>query len=90
MPRKTIHFLFVYSPDNKLQTDNDNRDVSGIINAICRLVPGRDKPDCTRIMYDGKASDALPEGTYITVLPMENGIPDESQTINFWLRKLPG
>ena len=87
MKRKTLHFLNVFE-EGRFVADNDNRDTSPVTNSVCRILPGRDSPKTTRFVYDGVETSEIPAGTYITVLPYEQGLPDNNETISFWKSKL--
>lgn len=85
--KKCIHILNVFE-DNVNTMDNDNRDTSAIINSICGFLPFGDVPFKTRIINDGYISRDLIPGTYITVLPYEDGLADNDKTVAFWIEKL--
>lgn len=84
---KCIHILNVFGGGTNTM-DNDNRDTASVINSVCSFLPYGDIPDKTRIVNDGWISDRLMPGTYITVLPYEDGLADNAETENFWIGKL--
>ena len=85
--KKLIHVLNVFKKTTQAP-DNDNRDITGIINSICAFLPGGDTARTTAFLLDGYETDIIPEGTYFTVSAFEGGIPSSEETVSFWKQKL--
>lgn len=86
LSRKTISFLNVF-PNAAKAMDNNSRDTANIINAICAHLLNGDTATTTRIVLDGYESDAVPAGTYITVLPTSAALPGGDETVEYWKNK---
>lgn len=80
---KTLYYLFVDSQSRYLP-DNDNHDTLEITNVICSRLPGGDLPTTCRFVYDAYITDAIPAGTYVTVLPRTAQIPSPEEIVDYW------
>jgi len=80
---KTLFYLYVLD-DLSPHIDNDNYDTTAITNGIVRHLYGGDSPLTCRMVYDSVRSDMLKSGTYITVLPGRNPLPDNNLIIQYW------
>lgn len=83
---KTIFYLFVLDAKSP-HIDNDNYDTTAITNRIVSHLYGGDSPLTCRMVYDSVRSDTLASGTYITVLPGRDRLPDISNIIKYWASK---
>lgn len=86
LSRKTICFYNVF-PKAARAMDNNSRDTANIVNAICAYLPNGDTATTTRFVHDGFVTDAVPKGTYITVLPTSAPLPDFNATVEYWKNK---
>lgn len=88
LERKTIHYLFA-SHDHGFLVENHDRDTADITNSICSFLPGGDSAGTTRFVYESCVSGPshMFSGTFITVLPYEQSIPDFEQTLGYWKDK---
>ena len=85
--RKIIHYLYVYRdlPANKMYLiDNDNHENKHVTDAIVRFLPAGDTPLNCNFYSSALVSDQIPEGTYVTVTPMETGILPVDDIVKFW------
>ena len=88
--KKIIHYLYVYRdlPTNKMYLiDNDNHETKHVTDAICRLLPAGDTPLNCNFYASAMLTDCVPEGTYITVTTMENGLMNEKEIVSFWSKR---
>ena len=85
--RKIIHYLYIYRdlPNNKMYLiDNDNHETKHVTDAIVRLLPAGDTPMNCNFYYSAMVTDLIPEGTYVTVTTMENGMMEDDEIVSFW------
>ena len=88
---KIIHYLYVYQdfPANKLYLiDNDNHETKYTTDAITNLFPSGDTPLCCDFYSSAIISNAIPEGTYITVTEFSTGILQNEAIVNAWKEHL--
>lgn len=89
--RKIIHYLFVYRdlPTNRMYLiDNDNHETKHVTDAIVRFLPAGDTPLNCNFYSSALLTDLVPEGTYVTVTPMEDGVKPDDDIVRFWLGQL--
>ena len=84
---KTLFYLYVLD-ELSPHIDNDNYDTTAITNGIARHLYGGDSPLTCRMVYDSVQSDKLKSGTYITVLPGRNPLPDNDLIIQYWYSEI--
>lgn len=85
--RKIVHYLYIYRdlPKNKMYLiDNDNHETKHVTDAIVRLLPAGDTPMNCNFYYSAMVTDLIPEGTYVTVTTMENGMMEDDEIVSFW------
>lgn len=80
---KTIFYLFVLNGKARM-IDNDNYDTTAITNSIAGHLYGGDSPLTCRMVYDSVLSAELPAGTYISVLPASEPLPDKADIVARW------
>lgn len=86
-----LHFLYVYSPHSIKRgsvTDNDNHETKYIQDAITMFFPGGDNPFSCSVFLSADISSLIPEGTYITITPAQDGIKSAEEIELFWTSKL--
>ena len=84
--RCTLQYLFV-SNNSSLISDADNYDTDTLTNVITRNTPCGDAPSHCRFVLDSVLTNALEEGTYITLLPSEMQPLTVENIINIWSEK---
>ena len=85
--KKIIHYLYIYRdlPANKMYLiDNDNHETKHVTDAIARVLPAGDTPLNCNFYSSAMVTDLIPEGTYITVTPMESGMMADNDIVDFW------
>ena len=85
--KKIIHYLYVYRdlPTNKMYLiDNDNHETKHVTDAIVRFLPAGDTPLNCNFYSSAIITDLIPEGTYITVTPMDTGMLSDEDIVNYW------
>lgn len=80
---KTIFYLFVLDGKARM-IDNDNYDTTAVTNSIAGHLYGGDSPLTCRMVYDSVLSAELPAGTYITVLPASEPLPEKADIVARW------
>lgn len=89
--RKIIHYLYVYRdlPANRMYLiDNDNHENKHVTDAIVRFLPAGDTPLNCNFCSSAMVTDLIPEGTYVTVTTMEDGVMDTGEIVDFWRKRL--
>ena len=84
---KTINYCFVYPRKGMSElyiSDTDNHETKSITDAICHYLPKKDSGLYTDFSYKTIATDAIPEGTYITVLPQADMRMAQEQLLEYW------
>lgn len=84
---KLVHYLFIYRdlPTNKqFVIDNDNHETKHVTDGISGFLPGGDSPLSCNFFMSAASSHEIPEGTYITVTPADNGAKRAADIIDFW------
>lgn len=83
---KTIQFLFVYSLSSASKMlDNDNHDIKAILDSVCAGIASTDNPATTSIILESIESDAVSQGTYITISPGIHSFIEQAAVINAWI-----
>lgn len=83
---KTIQFLFIYSLSSAAKMlDNDNHDIKTILDSVCAGIASTDNPTTTSILLESIESDAVSEGTYITISPGIHSFIEPTAVINAWI-----
>ena len=85
--KKIIHYLYIYRdlPANKMYLiDNDNHETKHVTDAIVRFLPAGDTPLNCNFYSSAMLTDLIPEGTYITVTPMESRMLPDNEIVDFW------
>ena len=84
---KTVHFIFVYHPKTSSQyqlIDNDNHDIKAVVDAITYFTGTGDGAMVCNLFLESAISSLLPEGTYVTMTGMENGVLPKEEILHFW------
>lgn len=87
--KKTLFYLFVFT-DKRSYVDNDNRETEAITNQICAFLPGGDGPEFCRFVLDAAITAEIPAGTYVTVLPRGDRLPEVAEVVAYWQSKYAG
>lgn len=88
--RKIVHYLYIYHdlPTNKMYLiDNDNHETKHVTDAIIQFLPGGDSPLTCNFYASAAVSEAIPEGTYVTVTTATDGIKSDEEIIRYWAEK---
>ena len=64
--------------------DNDNHETKHVTDGISGFLPGGDSPLSCNFFMSAASSHEIPEGTYITVTPADNGAKRAVDIIDFW------
>ena len=83
----TFQFLFVYgTADEKKAADSDNHYIRKIINEISFFLPGGDTGTSTSVLLETAATDRIPAGTYIAVVPGGSRVFTKDELAEVWER----
>ena len=88
--KKIVQYLYIYHdlPTNKMYLiDNDNHETKHVTDAIIQFLPAGDTPLACNFYSSAAITEAIPEGTYVTVTSFSDGIKSDEKIIAYWAEK---